>query len=84
MALVQRQVIDARYMGDYKVWVQFDDGRSGVVDLADDLWGEEHESLRDRETFSDVYVDRGLRTIAWWNGAEFAPEYLYQKLNQTH
>ena len=80
----QRQVVDARYMGDYKVWLQFDDGRTGVVDLADDLWGEERESLRDRDMFSDVYVDRGRATIAWWNGAEFAPEYLYQKLNQVH
>jgi hypothetical protein len=83
MAL-QRQVIDARYMGDYKIWIRFDDGRQGVVDMADDLWGEEHESLRDRETFSDLYVDSGRQTVAWWNGAEFAPEFLYQKLIQIH
>jgi hypothetical protein len=81
---IQRQVVDVRYMGDYKLWLQFDDGRNGVIDLADDLWGEEHESLRDRDTFSNVYVDSGLATIAWWNGAEFTPEYLYHKLNQIH
>lgn len=80
----QRQVVDVRYMGSYRLWLQFDDGRTGVIDLSDDLWGEEHESLRDLETFSNVYVDAGLATVAWWNGAEFEPEYLYEKLNQTH
>jgi len=34
---VQRHVIDARYLGDYKVWLEFNDGRKGVVDLSDDL-----------------------------------------------
>jgi hypothetical protein len=80
----QRQVVDVRYMGDYKLWLQFDDGRKGVIDLSDDLWGDEHESLRDRDTFSNVYVDSGLATITWWNGAGFEPEYLYEKLNQVH
>jgi hypothetical protein len=30
-----RHVIEARYLGDYKVWLEFNDGRKGVVDLAD-------------------------------------------------
>jgi Protein of unknown function (DUF2442) len=80
----QRQVVDVRYMGDYKLWLQFDDGRTGIIDLSDDLWGDEHASLRDRDTFSNVYVDSGLATITWWNGAGFEPEYLYEKLNQLH
>ena len=33
-------VVDARYLGDYKVWLEFNDGRKGVVDLADELYGE--------------------------------------------
>ena len=27
-------VVDARYLGDYKAWLEFNDGRKGVVDLA--------------------------------------------------
>ena len=34
---VQRQVVDARYLGDYKVYLEFNDGRKGVVDLSDEL-----------------------------------------------
>ena len=32
---VPRHVIEARYLHDYKVWLEFNDGRKGVVDLAD-------------------------------------------------
>ena len=35
---VQRHVTEARYLGDYKIWLEFNDGRKGVVDLADDLY----------------------------------------------
>ena len=58
-------VVDARYLGDYKVWLEFNDGRKGVVDLADELYGEQFEELRDRERFAQFYLDYGLATIAW-------------------
>ncbi len=76
---VQRHVVDARYLGDYKVWLEFNDGRKGVVDLADELYGENFESLRDRARFAEFYLDYGLATIAWHNGVDFAPDYLYDK-----
>jgi hypothetical protein len=81
---VQRHVIDARYLGDYKVWLEFNDGRKGVVDLSDDLFGEPFEPLRDRERFAEFYLDYGLATIAWHTGADFAPDYLYERLSAMH
>ena len=75
-----RHVIDARYLGDYKVWLEFNDGRKGVVDLADELHGEELEPLRDRHRFSQFYLDYGLASIAWLDGQDFTPEFLYDKL----
>ena len=60
-------VVDARYLGDYKVWLEFNDGRKGVVDLADELYGEAFESLRDRDRFAEFQLDYGLATIAWSN-----------------
>jgi len=84
---VQRHVIDARYLGDYKVWLEFNDGRKGVVDLSDDLYGENFEPLRDRDRFAEFYLDYGLATIVWHNGAssvDFAPDYLYDRLSAMH
>jgi Protein of unknown function (DUF2442) len=81
---VQRHVTEARYLGDYKIWLEFNDGRKGVVDLADDLYGENFETLRDTRRFADFYLDYGLATIAWHHGADFAPDYLYDKLSAMH
>lgn len=81
---VQRHVVEARYLGDYKVWLEFNDGRKGVVDLADELHGETRLPLRDRELFSSFYLDYGLASIAWHDGIEFAPEFLYEKLKEMH
>jgi len=55
---VQRHVIDARYLGDYKVWLEFNDGRKGVVDLSDDLYGENFESLREKRSQTEVALAR--------------------------
>ncbi|MGA8030789.1 MAG: DUF2442 domain-containing protein [Casimicrobiaceae bacterium] len=76
-----RHIVEARYLGDYKVWLEFNDGRKGVVDLSDELHGEELEPLRDRDRFSQFYLDYGLASIAWLEGQDFAPEFLYDKLS---
>jgi hypothetical protein len=81
---VQRHVTEARYLGDYKIWLEFNDGRKGVVDLADDLYGEHFDVLRDRGRFAEFYLDYGLATIAWHHGVDFAPDYLYEKLSAMH
>ena len=81
---VPRHVIEARYLHDYKVWLEFNDGRKGVVDLADELHGEELEPLRDRSRFAMFYLDYGLASIAWLEGQDFAPEFLYDKLTPMH
>ena len=78
------QVVDARYLGDYKVWLEFNDGKKGVVDLADELYGEAFEGLRDRERFAQFYLDYGLASIAWLDGQDFTPEFLYERLKEMH
>lgn len=79
-----RGVVAARYMGDYRVWLTFDNGHEGLIDLEDDLWGDEHSALRDRLLFSEFYVDTGRKTLAWDNGTDFNPEFLYDKLSRLH
>ena len=83
-SLVPRHVVEARYLGDYKVWLEFNDGRKGVVDLSDELHGEQREPLRDRELFAEFYLDYGLASIAWLDGVDFAPEFLYERLKEMH
>jgi len=74
-------VVEARYLHDYTVWLKFEDGTAGEVDLGGELHGPIFEPLRDPEYFRRFMVSPDLGTISWPNGADFAPEFLYEKLH---
>jgi hypothetical protein len=69
-------VTDVRYLGDYKLQVKFNNGAEGIVDLESELYGEIFEPLRSKEFFQQVFLTS--RTIEWSNGADFAPEFLFE------
>jgi hypothetical protein len=73
-------VRDAKYLHDFVVWLRFNDGAEGEIDLAAELEGEMFAPLRDPITFQKLRVDPELQTIAWPNGADFAPEFLYENM----
>ena len=50
------QVVEARHVKDYRVWLKFQDGTEGEVDLKDELWGEVFEPLRDTTVFRGLKV----------------------------
>ncbi len=73
-------VTDAKYLSDYKIELVFSDGKSGVVDLQQDLWGPVFEPLKDTAQFKDFVIDETFETLTWKNGADLAPEFLYEKI----
>ena len=70
----------AEHAGGFTLRIRFVDGRTGVVDLGDQLWGEVFEPLRNPEVFRSFRVDLELNTIVWPSGADLAPEFLYEQL----
>ena len=70
-------VIHATYRGDYRIELVFQDGVQATVDFAQWLDGPVFEPLRDREYFRRFFIDGG--TVAWPNGADIAPETLYEE-----
>ena len=71
-------VVEARYVRDYVVWLKFSDGAAGEVDLAGELDGPVFEPLREIEDFKQFSIV--LDTLAWPNGADFAPEFLRERV----
>lgn len=69
-------LLRAEYRGDYKVYLMFHDGTEGTIDLADWLEGPIFEPLRDQIFFQRFFVEAG--TLVWPNGADIAPETLYE------
>lgn len=70
-----------KYISDFKIYVAFDDGTEGQVDLKGHLEGPIFEPLKDKEFFSKVTVDPELETIVWPNGADLAPEFVKELHN---
>ena len=75
---------EAKYLHDYRIWLKFADGVEGEIDLENELWGEVFEPLKDKDRFEEFVLDKELKTIVWPNGADFAPEFLYQKLRPNY
>ena len=60
--------------------IKFNNDAEGEIDLENELDGEVFESLKDITNFRKFKVDEELETIVWGNGADLAPEYLYEKM----
>jgi hypothetical protein len=73
-------VTGVRYLRDFVLWLRFSDGAEGEIDLSTEIWGEVFEPVRDREYFARVAVSSEIGTIAWPNGADFAPEFLRERI----
>jgi hypothetical protein len=74
------RIIEASHVRDYIVHLTFEDGTTGEVDLRAELYGEVFEPLRNPAYFVCFRVNPDLHTITWPNGADFAPEFLYEKV----
>lgn len=65
--------------GEYRLRLAFADGTLGDVDFRRREWRGVFEPLRDPKFFAQVEVDPESGTIAWPNGADMAPEPLYEE-----
>ena len=74
-------VVEARYVRDYTVWVRFNDGTAGEVDLSGELEGPVFGPLRDIERFKAFSI--AYHTLTWDNGADLAPEFLRERATVT-
>ena len=74
------RVTDANLVRDFVVWVRFNDGSEGDVDLSGELDGPVFEPLKDPEVFAQFRLDLEVHTLVWPNGADLAPELLHDHM----
>src|SRR5262249_27218900 len=70
-------VTQAQHRGGHRVWLRFNDGVEGEIDLSNALRGPVFQPLTDPEFFARFQVDD---TLVWPNGADYAPEFLYERV----
>ena len=70
------EVTKAEYLDGYRIMLLFNNGEKRIVDLSQSLNGEVFAPLKDIGFFKRFSIK--FYTIEWENGADFAPEYLYE------
>jgi len=69
-------VVEAKYRGDFRIHLTFNDSSSKTVDFRSWLKGPVFASLKQASYFRRFFLDGG--TVVWPNGADIAPETLYE------
>ena len=70
------KIIRAEYVEGYSVKLWFNNGEIRLADLSGSFNGQVFEPLRDVKYFMCFSIP--FNTLEWENGADFAPEYLYE------
>lgn len=65
-----------KYRGGYRIYVTFDDNSEKTIDFRGYLKGPVFEPLKNVKYFQRFFLDGW--TVAWPNGADIAPEELYE------
>lgn len=74
------EVVSAEHLEEYKIYLHFNNGQSGIVDLAESLWGPVFEPLKEIDQFKKFHLSPIVHTIVWENEADLAPEFLYETM----
>lgn len=76
-----KDIVEVRYLGEYRIFLRFDDGVSGELDLSTLINFEGiFESLKDFDNFAKIALHPELGTIFWPNGADLDPVVLYYQV----
>ncbi len=64
----------------YRVWIRFEDGVEGEVDLSELVGHGVFKCWEDANEFAKVHIDPESGTIAWPGGIDLAPDALYRDI----
>jgi hypothetical protein len=70
-------IIKANYLQEYKIELEFNNQKKGVVNFQPYLDKKIYEPLKNLSTFKKFKLNSW--TIEWENGADFSPEFLINK-----
>ncbi len=75
-------VVKCSYIEGFKLYLHFNDGTEGEINLEKFLWGNAFKPLQDLHYFQKVKLNKKIGTICWPNEVDFAPEFLKQNLEK--
>ncbi|MDR1582294.1 MAG: DUF2442 domain-containing protein [Prevotellaceae bacterium] len=70
------EVTQAKHLDNYRMLLTFNNGERKTFDLQNELNGSVFAPLKQLEYFKKFQIK--YNTVEWENGADYAPEYLYE------
>ena len=80
MDFKKAKIVSCKPLASYRVWIRFDDGLEGEVDLNDLVGKGIFEAWNSVEFFNQVRVDPQSETLAWGEDIDLDPYVLREKL----
>lgn len=78
------EIIAAKALSGHRIYLRFKDGAEGTVDFkAIAPFKGVFADLQDQQVFDKMTLNSEFGTVQWENGADLAPEALYDLLRQS-
>lgn len=74
------RILHAEAKPGYRLWIRFEDGVEGEVDLTHLVGRGVFAAWRDEARFREVFIDPETGTVAWPGDIDLAPDALHDKL----
>lgn len=75
------EIVEAKPTGDHRLYLRFNDGAQGEVDVAQIVVFEGvFAVLADQRYFQQVFVDADWGTVCWPGDLDLAPEPLWERI----
>jgi hypothetical protein len=75
-------VVDAKHIDGFKVYIKFNNGKEATIDMENYIETMQSkpifQPLTNKIFFATLKYNNDLDTIVWDNGADIAPERLYE------
>lgn len=75
-----RKIVEAEARSEYRLWVRYEGGAEGEVDLSDLVGKGVFERWEDPAEFRKVFIDPDTDTVGWPGGIDLCPDSLYEDL----
>jgi hypothetical protein len=84
MEFKRAKIIACKSQPNYCVWIRFDDGLEGEVDLSDLVGKGVFEAWKSIDFFNQVRVNPRTDTLAWGDDIDLDPYVLRAKISKKH
>ena len=74
-----KNIVDYKILDNYSIWLKYDDGVNGTIDLSDYLKYPVFAPIKNVDFFSQLKIEEG-RHVYWNDVLDLCPDALYIKI----